>query len=1110
LYLTAGIVVLALAAVSHGCSRRPAAPAVDGLPEVVDFNFHVKPILSDRCFKCHGPDDRVRKAGLRFDRKEAAFGVLPSGNHAIVAGDPGRSTLVARILSTDPPRVMPAGDSNLTLTDYEKALLVRWIEQGAEWKPHWSFIPPRKVAPPGVKDTDWVRGPIDRFILSSLERRGLRPAPEATRETLLRRLSFDLTGLPPTLDEIDAFVADRSPDAYEKVVDRLLASPAYGERMAADWLDIARYADSHGYQDDGMRQMWPWRDWVISAFNRNLPVDQFITWQLAGDLLPNPTEEQRLATGFNRNHMQTQEGGVVPEEYRTEYVVDRVNTFGRAFLGLSVECARCHDHKYDPVTQKEFYRLFSFFNNINETGQIPYSGVPSPSVLLVSPAAREQLDRLHTQIAPLESSVSAVGRCDGVDQASSDWKARECGAFAAWIAGPARTSKVTPPGLFAYLPLDGSVATPVPPKRDPKTHELGKPDVHVTFSNLVAGKKPATLEGDKDRMPKTVPGHVGSAQLLVGDSHIDLGDTVGQFERNEPFSVSLWFRLEHPGVVGPLVTRGANLFNGNRGFEIIIHKDGTLTAALHHVFPDNSIEIATTESLKPASWYHLALTYDGSSRAAGLRLFLDGRTAPTNVVVDHLQQSIIFSGDEKNKSWVGFPGMRIGRRHDETLQDVSVDEFRAYSSQLTAIEVAALAGDPDPLQAVLSIPAERRTAEQREWLEEEFRLRVATTVPAAFRTLTTLRGQENTILTGLPEVMAMRELPKPRPTFILSRGAYDAPTTQVTPGTPHVLGDMPASLPQNRLGLARWLTAPTHPLTARVIVNRYWAMVFGRGIVATPADFGNQGKLPTHPELLDWLATTFIESGWNLKALQKQMVMSAAYRQSSVGDAKALEADPANELLSRGPSYRLAAEQIRDAALSASGLLVRTIGGPSVYPYQPPGLWEALATRNATKYEQGHGAALYRRSLYTVWKRSSPPPAAINFDAAERLFCTVNRQRTNTPLQSLVLMNDPQYVEASRVLAERMMREGGGTPADRIVFAFRLLTSRRPDATELSTLERLYADQRAEFAHDRKAAQALLSVGEHKRDPALDVVDTAACAIVATTVMNFDEAAFKR
>ena len=1095
--------------VPSSCSRRPAAPAVAGLPDVIDFNFHVKPILSDRCFKCHGPDDRVRKAGLRFDRKEAAFGVLPSGNRAIVPGDTGSSTLVARILSPDPQRVMPAGDSNLTLNEYEKAVLVKWIEQGAEWKPHWSFIPPRKVPPPAPKDAAWVRGPIDRFILASLEARGLRPAAEATRETLIRRLTFDLTGLPPTLAEIDAFVDDRAPDAYEKVVDRLLASPAYGERMAADWLDIARYADSHGYQDDGMRQMWPWRDWVISAFNRNLPVDQFITWQLAGDLLPNPTEEQRLATGFNRNHMQTQEGGVVPEEYRTEYVVDRVNTFGRAFLGLSVECARCHDHKYDPVTQKEFYRLFSFFNSVNETGQIPYSGVPSPSVLLVSSTARQQLDRLDAEIAPLEASVSRVGLCDGVDPAAPDWKARECGAFSGWLTGSARTSKVVPPALFAYLPLDGWSSTPIAPKRDPKTHELSKPDVKVTFVNLVPGKKPATLEGDKDRVPKTVPGHTGNAQLLVGDSHIDLGSKTGLFERNDPFSLSLWFRIERAGVMGPLVTRGADLFNGNRGYEIFIHKDGTLTAGLHHVFPDNSIEIAT-QPLKPGSWYHLALTYDGSSRAAGLHLFLNGRVAPTTVVIDHLQQSIIVSGDPKNKSWVDYPGLRIGRRQDETLEGVTVDEFRAYAAQLTSFEVAALAGDPDPIGAVLSVPADRRTSEQRGWLEEQFRLRVATTVPAALRTLSTLRGQENTILTGLPEVMAMRELPAPRPTFILSRGAYDAPTTQVTPGTPHVLGDMPASLPQNRLGLAKWLIAPTHPLTARVIVNRYWAMIFGRGIVATPADFGNQGKLPTHPQLLDWLATTFVESGWNLKALQKQMVTSAAYRQSSVGEARSLEIDPANDLLSRGPSYRLAAEQIRDSALAASGLLVRTVGGPSVYPYQPAGLWEALATRNATKYEQGHGDALYRRSLYTVWKRSSPPPAAINFDAAERLFCTVNRQRTNTPLQSLVLMNDPQYVEASRVLAERMMLEGGSTPADRIVLAFRLLTSRRPDAGELASLERLYAEQRAEFVHDRKAALSLLTVGEHRRNAALDPIDTATCAIVATTIMNFDEAAFKR
>ncbi len=1060
--LVVGVAVASLVAAS-ACGRR--APDVAGVPEVVDFNFHVKPILSDRCFKCHGPDERVRKASLRLDRKEVAFGELPSGHRAIVPGSTRRSELVARILSTDPKFMMPAPESNLALTDYEKAVLVRWVEQGADWKPHWSLIPPQKTTVPSVRQTAWPRNDIDRFVLATLESKGLAPSPEASRETWLRRVTIDLTGLPPTLAEIDAFVADRAADAYDKVVDRLLASPAYGEQMAAEWLDIARYADSHGYQDDGMRQMWPWRDWVISAFNRNLPFDRFITWQLAGDLLPDATQEERLATGFNRNHMQTQEGGVVPEEYRTEYVVDRVNTFGRAFLGLSVECARCHDHKYDPITQKEFYRLYSFFNSNNETGQIPYSGMPSPTVLLVDDASRAKLEALRSDAQRLEEEIRALGSGS---------------AFEHWAASgtPSRLSIASIPGLVTYLPLDGSRTGHEMTKPDPKSKERPKRVEYRAYKNLAAGAKDARLGGDKDRIPRTVPGHVGQAQQLVGDSHIEAMDKRTYFERNHPFTIGVWMRIDRKGASGPFVTRTGGLFDGNRGYEIILRGDGTLSAALNHVFPDNSIEIETTRVLGAGTWHHLALTYDGTSRAVGLRLFVDGQAADTHVVVDNLQQSILRSGDKKNESWVGNPPLRIGRRHDETLQDVSVDELRVYDRQLATFEVAALAGAEDALGAVLRRPEATRSDAERKELAEYYVARVAPAFAALSKSLATVRGKQNDILTFLPEAMAMRELPKPRPTFILARGAYDAPTERVTPGTPRAIGDFPSNLPQNRLGLARWLLNRRHPLTARVIVNRYWAMFFGRGLVATLADFGNQGRLPSHPQLLDWLATTFVDSGWNLKALQKRMVLSATYRQDSRLDPKRLEQDPANEWLARGPSYRLAAEQIRDSVLAASGLLVRTIGGRSVYPYQPPGLWEALATRNATKYEQGHGADLYRRSLYTVWKRSSPPPSAVSFDAAERLFCTVNRQRTNTPLQSLVLLNDPQYLEASRVLAERMIVEGGAQTRDRITFAFRLLTSRRPDAKELELLDTLYADMRAEYGRDKASALKLLSVGD--------------------------------
>ncbi|MGH9162490.1 MAG: DUF1549 domain-containing protein, partial [Vicinamibacteraceae bacterium] len=689
-------VCLVVGVTASSCRRDPT-PRVAGLPDTIDFNFHVKPILSDRCFACHGPDARVRKATLRFDRKEIAFATLPSGRTAIVAGKAGKSALVARIMSTDPKVMMPPPDSHLSLSDYERAVLVRWIEQDAEWKPHWSFIPPKKPAVPAVKNAGWPRNDIDRFILHALEARGRVPAKEAPRETLIRRVSFDLTGLPPTIEEIDSFVQDTRPDAYDRLVDRLLASPAYGERMANEWMDVARYADSHGYQDDGMRAMWPWRDWVISAFNRNLSFDTFITWQLAGDLLPNPTQEQRLATGFNRNHMQSQEGGVVDEEYRTEYVVDRVNTFGRAFLGLSVECARCHDHKYDPVTQKEFYQLFSFFNNVNETGQIAISGVPSPTVILTDASADARLAVLREKIEPIAEATR-------IDAPAYD------AAFLAWLSRAARAPQALAAshvrGLIAHLPLGSSRRATELKKGDPKRHERSTTVPIVRFDNRANARAFAKADGETDRVPETIPGVVGGAQLLRGDNQIQFGEKVAFFERNEPFSVALWIRIEKAETAGPLVARAGDLDHGRRGYEIILRKDGTFTAGLHHVFPDNSIEIETTQPVSAREWHHLALTYDGSSRAAGLRLFLDGALAESRPRVDHLRRSILYSGDAKTRSSEVMPPLRIGRRHDETLQDVAVDEFRVYDRQIPSLEVAALARVGDPLAAALTVPAD--------------------------------------------------------------------------------------------------------------------------------------------------------------------------------------------------------------------------------------------------------------------------------------------------------------------------------------------------------------------------------------------------------------------
>ncbi len=1073
-----------------GPQKPPAvAEAERHLPERVDFNRHIKPILSDRCFACHGPDANAREAGLRLDVAEQAFAELPEhpGARAIVPGNLRRSEVFRRIVSDDPEQRMPPPASNLSLSAEEIALLARWIEQGAEYKPHWAFIPPERPAPPPVDDEAWVRNDIDRFVRATLSERGGRPSPEADRETLIRRVTFALTGLPPTIEEIDAFLADDRPDAYERVVDRLLASEAYGEHMAAEWLDVARYADSHGYQDDGLRTMWPWRDWVIDAFNRNLPYDAFVTWQLAGDLLPEPTQEQILATGFNRNHMQSQEGGIVPEEYRVEYVADRVQTLGTAFLGLTMQCARCHDHKYDPVSQKEYFELFAFFNQVNEFGNIPYAGEASPTVTLVDAETEARLTPLRSRIRALEAETA-------IDHADYD------DGYARWLADleqGRRPTAIRPKGLVGHYPLDGF--TP------------GKDD-RLDLANTVRPAASGYYWGDMDKVPEVVEGRFGRAMRLRGEGWLDMGPDRYYFERNEPFSLSLWVhRLD--SLAGPLMTKTGGLMNGKRGYVCEILEDGTLSASLNHVFPDNSIEIRTLDPLPVGRWVHLVMTYDGSSRAEGLTLYLDGQPIRTKVVVDNLQKSIRHSVDyltgternwgEEGNLRIGFVGPNLPRL-DATL----VDEFRVFDRRLTALEVAVLSGVEDPLGDLLAASA--RTPAQERALRAYYVAAVDPVWPVRFRALTRLRGEENAILTPVPEVMVMRDRREPRPTFVLARGAYDAPRERVEAGTPEAILAFPEDLPPNRLGLARWLFDPAHPLTARVAVNRYWQMHFGRGLVATPEDFGNQGALPTHPELLDWLAVWFRDNGWDLKALHRLILTSATYRQASVADAAMRQADPNNEWLARGPARRLTAEQMRDHVLAASGLLVRTIGGPPVKPYQPPGLWKELATRNATEYVPDTGDKLYRRSLYTIWKRTSPPPSMISFDAAERNFCTVRRQSTNTPLQALVLLNDPQVVEAARMLAERAVREGGTTPEARITYAFRLLTSRYPDAAERATLTALYAAEQETFAADEAAALALLGVGEHPRDESLDPVTVAAYTVVANTIMNVDASVMVR
>jgi hypothetical protein len=1049
------------------------------LPEQVDFNLHIKPILSDRCFACHGPDVNKREANLRLDVEEDAFKVLGENkdHYAIVPGNPLKSTVYQRIVSTREDLKMPPAESNLKLSTTEIALITRWIEQGAAYKPHWAYIPPQHqpVPDPDEKAAAWTENEIDRFVYAKMRARGLQPAAKARKKTLIRRLSFDLTGLPPTMEEVDDFLRDSSANAYEKLVDHFLASPHYGERLASKWLDLARYADSNGYQDDGMRNMWPWRDWVIKAFNENIPYDDFILWQLAGDLLPNPTYDQILATGFNRNHPQSQEGGIIPEEYRVEYVADRTNTLGKAFLGLSTECARCHDHKYDPISQKEYFQLYAFFNNVNETGQVPYVGDASPTLILTD----EEVEKKKAYIdEKIRDKVKTIER----------YKKEQAKSFENWLAKIKSGSglQVATPGQIGYYPLD-----------KPKDNK---------FKNLSDQSRPADMVViQKDKELVTVEGKFGKGIQLVGDSYVDLGADIAYFERSDPFSVSLWYKAMEDSLNGPIFSKTGGFANGFRGYELLIREDGSLAGLLSHTWPANAIEVHTGPVVPVGKWVHLTMAYDGSSKASGLKIFLDGKPLPVDVKTDHLRQSMLAYGKEKRG--IGHPGnLQIGKRGTnfaETLDRSQVDEIRVFDRELTAIEAEMLAGIPDPIDKNLD-------KGNIEALREYYFAVIHQQHQQNLAALHELRKQENALISAQPEVMVMKERKDARRTFILDRGVYDAPTEEVFPTTPEVFFAFPEEYPRNRLGLAKWLLHEDNPLTARVAVNQYWQMIFGRGIVATPDDFGNQGAFPSHPELLDWLAIDFMASGWDLKRLIKLMVTSATYKQSSVPQKDHFQRDPENTWLSRVNSSRLPAEMVRDQALASSGLLVRKIGGKSVKPYQPKGLWRELTAAYANEYVQDTGANLYRRSLYTIWKRSSPPPSMINFDASDKYVCTIKRQNTNTPLQALVLMNDPQYIEASRVLAEKMIKEAGKEPLDQLKYGFRAITSRDPGPDELKIIAGLYHSELMGFESAPHEADSLLQVGEFDRDKTLSKEKVAALTLVNSTLLNYDEAIFKR
>lgn len=1047
------------------------AQAYAELPEKLDFNIHVKPLLSDRCFACHGNDKNKLKAGLRLDDPQAAYGELPEspGKVAIRPGRLRQSEVFHRILSDDPELQMPPPEANLTLSAREKAILVKWIADGAKYQPHWSFIPPEKdITPPEIKIANWEEHPVDRFVGQQLADRGLQPTREADKATLLRRLSFDLTGLPPGPDEIEEFLADESPDAYERQVDRLLASPHYGERMAVDWLDLARFADTHGYLADRYRDMSPWRDWVIKAFNENMSYDQFVTGQLAGDLLENPTREQILATGFNRLHQQNAEDGIIDEEFRSTYVSDRTDVFGVGLLGLSVGCAKCHDHKYDPISQKEYYQLYSFFNNINESGLISWEGAtPVPTLLLPTAAQSDTLETLQRRITHQEKTIETLK----AEQVESIRKFIETEAY--------REIQSKPPnsGLIARFDLD----------HDPITNKLN-PSQQAKMDRRFSDRE----------TPNLVAGKTGKGLLLDGDAWLDLGK-IGIFKRSQPFSVALQVMIPDSLENGVIFHKGFGTgIHAYRGFHLKL-RDNRLELMMAHTYPDNAINEITETDVPRNEWIHLAVTYDGSSTAAGYRLYLNGREMPTRVEIDNLYKDIIFHDlvDAIYPAPIE-PGIQFGGRwRGSGLKDAVIDELLVYERELTALELLQL-GDPKAAAQVLDKGHRELDRREKVWLSDHY---LAGAVPRLQRELRHLQQLRETYVDSaetVAEIMVMKEMPERRKAYILERGQYDVYGAEVFPMTPDRILPMPEGLPKNRLGLARWLMHPDHPLTARVAVNRYWKNLFGRGLVKSVEDFGNQGDLPDHPQLLDWLAVHFMQSGWDVKALLRLIVTSATYRQSSEMTDELREKDPENVWLARGPSRRLSGEMIRDNALAASGLLNKRIGGESVKPYQPEGLWKI----NNLDYERDAGDKLYRRSLYTFWKRTVPNPTLATFDVPNRSECTVRRQQTSTPLQALVLMNDPSFLEAAKVIGEQISVAESlekGT-----VEAFVRLSGRPPDPGELQTLLDIQDYEYQKFKDRQNKPVGLLTTGDYALALNLDEDLLYANTVLASVMMCSD------
>jgi hypothetical protein len=1110
-------------------------PEIVGVPDQIDYNWHVRPILSENCFQCHGPDPEALKAGLRLDIGELAIRELPEtpGKFAIVPRHAERSELIRRVTSEDVDQRMPPESTHKTLTAAQIETLRRWIDAGAEYKPHWAFIAPQAVEVPQSALAARAANEIDRFVLARLEREGLAPANAADPETLINRVSLTLTGLPPALDDVDAFIADQRPDAYERLVDRLLASPQYAEHMAGYWMDLARFSESDGFLDDHHdRYLWPWRDWVIEAFRSNMPFDEFGTWQLAGDLLPSATQEQILATAYLRVGKRTTENGAIDDEYKAEYMVERTdNALGTAFMGLTVGCARCHDHKYDPISQRDYYALGAFFNSNDEWGAYSpgFSGIQGgPTLPWPDADAQARIDAAAGAVAAREADHrAALTRAAG----------RAAEAAARLLEGPRAEAAATirsalESGLAAHYPFDAARPAALADLPPPRPARIPPASISEFRRNPFSPPPPPVDETDEQRrqreaseLAQRVPRNYNAEELTLSGAATPgvppaviqtpifrdgvagqalffdetnkgfLGRGVGWYDRSHPFSVAFWFYAAQSYDNVPVLNHAAEQNSGRTGYRLAI-QDGALWVSLAHSPPANMIALQFVEPFPVEQWTHVTLTYDGSSRAAGTKVYLNGAPAAMRVDHDSLTRSILpwSSGDVFDP----FVGLAFGTRFREKAPVGSgLDELRVFDRALAPIEVAFLHDEA----AAVGIDAER--------LREELAVLLAAhdaAVAGAQQALTAAREAHDTLVTAVPQVLVMGDAPEPIPTFVLNRGVYSDPGERVSPRGLESAFAWDESLPQNRLGLARWLFDADNPLTARVFVNRIWQMHFGRGIVETAEDFGAQGSIPTHPELLDWLAMQFVESGWDIKALHRMIVLSATYRQSSELSDELLARDARNDFYARGPRWRMTAEMIRDHALAAGGLLVDEVGGESATPYQPEGIWNPL--NSFYEYPQPEGLPSdehHRRTLYTFVKRNALHPGMRIFDFTNRTESIARRRSSNTPLQALILMNDPQYVEAYRAVAIEALRHSSDE-REQLARLYRLGARMTPAEEHLDLLGRYYREQGDVFANNAQKTANLLGIGVTAPDPQIDPAALAAMTSVAALVMNSPDA----